>query len=820
MKFFRFFRFFRFFVFFIVFIVTTSSVISAYAEEIENPQKFKFNKMPTIGLVLGGGGARGISHIGLLKYIEENQIPISCISGTSMGALTAGTWVAGMSPERMLAELNSVDWQQMFNDTPENQMRPIHRRNLEDKFLPLLEFGFDNNERKITQQSGTIAGQKMKLFFNHLVGTATKKNTKNLLLENSPIPIALIGTDIGSGQKVVMKSGYISGAMRASMSVPGLLSPVKYKDKQLVDGGLVDNLPVDVLRQICPQKLDVIIAVNVGTQLLQAEEVQSFLDVAAQMVNILTEQNVQESKELLKSLPNSIYLQPPLDEAEISSLDFSKSQQAYKIGYEFAQQNLQNLVKSIQKFKDFQKNKNSQKYFYASRGKDTNFAEIMQENPNPQQKDFESTDDNYFDEIQVATDNLQNVNPKVISQHFPKSDENSNAKINLNEKNLNTNIQKSYAEGYFQNIDYQVLQTQHNKRILRILPIEKQWGPNYLRFAINLQANSGQGSFFNIKSAYHKTWLNNLGGELLTELEFGNLVRFSSEYYQPFYLSNLPENQQKEFPTTFFQTKFEIKNETIPLYFYRDKISEFTNSEMNLRVGVGKNFSSFGDVHFGLLGRYGRFSEKVGLTTNVYNLLSGEKNVKTTYNSGGFFAELDFDQMDSLYFPKRGWTTKLHYYHSLKSDDSYGKNYSRLEAMAKIAFPITDNEDYILNTKFAYYGSLSGVLPDYDGVYLGGFENMSAFANKEIRGSRLLYAGVGIEKIQGKLPIMFKGDYRVGFLAEYAKNAKPYFIGEQKSLDSYSLYFGGNLPLGPSYIGLGYSPKNKALNAFLYMGLP
>ena len=86
---------------------------------------------------------------------------------------------------------------------------------------------------------------------------------------------------------------------------------------------------------------------------------------------------------------------------------------------------------------------------------------------------------------------------------------------------------------------------QHNKRILKILPIEKQWGPDYLRFAINLQANSAQGSFFNIKSAYHKTWLNELGGELLTELEFGNLVRFSTEYYQPFYLTKSPSQNIK-----------------------------------------------------------------------------------------------------------------------------------------------------------------------------------------------------------------------------------------------------------------------------------
>lgn len=800
-----------------------------------NNNNFKFNKIPTIGLVLGGGGARGLSHIGLLKYIEENQIPISCITGTSMGALTAGTWVAGMSPQRMLAEINSVDWQQMFNDTPENPARPIHRRRLEDRFLPLLEFGVNKDEQTITPQSGTIAGQKIKLFFNHLVGTATKNDTQKLLLENSPIPIALIATDIGNGEKVVMKSGYISEAMRASMSVPGLLSPANYNGKQLVDGGLVDNLPVAELQKICPQKLDVIIAANVGTQLIKAEEVKSFLDVAAQMVNILTEQNVQESKELLKNIPNSIYLQPPLDEAKITSLDFSKSQEAYKVGYEFAQQNLQDLVKSIAKFKksentkNIKTTKNSQKYFYVSRGNDDLNLDDFNETKKLAQTDFESSNNNYFDEIQVDTKKLKNVNPKVISQYFPNNNKNKsetkNEKINLNERQLNQNIQNSYAEGYFQNIDYQVLQTQHNKRILKIMPIEKQWGPDYLRFAINLQANSSQGSFFNIKAAYHKTWLNNLGGELLSEIEFGNLLRFSSEYYQPFYLSNSVDNLQKDFPSTFLQTKFEIKREKIPLYWQRNKISEFSNNEISLKAAVGKNFSTYGDAKIGFIGRSGNFKEDIGLTTKAYDLIrrynyDNVKSSKTSYNTLGAFVELDFDQMDSLYFPTRGWATNLRYYHSLKNNGEISKRYSKLEATAKLAYPLDKNENYILHTQFSYYGSLAGRLPNYDAAYLGGFKNMSAFSNKEIRGDKIFYAGVGVEKIQGTLPIMFKGDYRVGVLAEYARNGRPYLEGDTKYIDSYSLYFGGDLPLGPSFIGVGYSPKLNAFNAFLFMGLP
>ncbi len=150
------------------------------------------------------------------------------------------------------------------------------------------------------------------------------------LIQSLPIPIALIATDIVSGDRVVMRDGSLSQPMRASMSVPGLMAPVARGDTKLVDGGLVDNVPIDVARQLC--RPDVVIAVNVGSPLLKADQIGSLVSVSAQMVNILTEQNVKQSLALLK--PTDIYIQPDL--TGITSSDVKLSAKTVQRGRDAA----------------------------------------------------------------------------------------------------------------------------------------------------------------------------------------------------------------------------------------------------------------------------------------------------------------------------------------------------------------------------------------------------------------------------------------------------------------------------------------------------
>ena len=190
----------------------------------------------------------------------------------------------------------------MFQDNPDFYDMSYRNKRLSQVYLPGSELGV--TDKGLEYAAGVVSGQKIKAFFNQLV----HDDRGERLIQDLPIPIALIATDIVTGERVVMRDGSLSQAMRASMSVPGLMAPAERDGAKLVDGGLVDNVPIDVVRQLC--KPDIVIAVNVGSPLLRADQIGSLLSVSAQMVNILTEQNVRQSLALLA--PTDIYIQPAL----------------------------------------------------------------------------------------------------------------------------------------------------------------------------------------------------------------------------------------------------------------------------------------------------------------------------------------------------------------------------------------------------------------------------------------------------------------------------------------------------------------------------
>jgi len=202
---------------------------------------------------------------------------------------------------------------------------------LSKRFLPGSETGV--GEKGLRYQPGVVSGQKIKLFFNQLVDSDLGERE----IESLPLPVSIIATDIGNGERVVCRDGSLTKAMRASMSVPGLMAPVEHLGRKLVDGGLVDNVPIGEVRSRC--QADIVIAVNVGSPLLKPQDVGSLLTVSAQMVNILTEQNVSHSLATLK--PTDIYIKPDLE--GISAADFQRNSETADRGRKAAEAVIERL---------------------------------------------------------------------------------------------------------------------------------------------------------------------------------------------------------------------------------------------------------------------------------------------------------------------------------------------------------------------------------------------------------------------------------------------------------------------------------------------
>lgn len=700
---------------------------------------------PRVGLVLGGGGARGAAHIGVLEVLKERRVPVDCVAGTSMGALTAGAYAAGISAKEMLTELGGADWNDMFEDNLDSTNLSYRQTRLSQTFLPGLELGVGGGGVKALP--GAVDGQKIKFFFNKLV----RSNLGERRIEWLALPLSIIATDIGSGERVVFHEGSLTKAMRASMSVPGLMAPISYHGRKLVDGGLVDNVPIGEARERC--QADVVIAVNVGSPLLKPEDVGSAVTVAAQMVNILTEQNVSQS--LAKLRPADIYIKPDLD--GVTAADFAMFREAAARGRAAAEAVADRLAALAvdQAAYDAWWNR---------------IATTARETPR-------------VDEIQI-------VGRKRVSDEFVRRHLAIRAGDRMDTERLEADLLRVYGEGHFESVDYSLL-PKPGQTILRVAPVEKSWGPDYLRFGVNIDSAVGHDSTYNVRVGYHRTWVNALGGEWLTTLQLGNLPGIHSEWYQPL-------DRRQRF---FVQPGLSYQNRPFPVYQDNRRIAERELDESTLDLRAGYNVDRLGPIHVGWQGRHRKFTLNVGTAVPTDD----------SQRLGGWLAGLDFDRMNRLHLPSQGWAARASYF------ESPSAHYGKAEADLRAAVPLGS---MVLHGRLHAVGSPKGELPIFDAASLGGFLNLSGFVKGQVVGDSVRYGHLRIEQIIGQMPLGIRGDMRLGMAIEAGRVDGRYT--EQRLggwQGSTALYLGGETPLGALYIGWGYAPRGMS-NLFLFIGTP
>ncbi|TIC84649.1 patatin [Crenobacter intestini] len=698
-----------------------------------------------VGLVLGGGGARGAAHIGVLEVLEQQRVPIACVAGTSMGALVAGAYAAGLTPAQMRSKMDAADWTSMFQDSPTYDEMGYRNKRISQRYLPGLETGLKPDG--LQYQSGAVTGQRIKLFFNDLVGAENGEPQ----IESLALPLAIIATDIGSGERVVLKQGSLTRAMRASMSVPGLMSPLIDGGRRLVDGGLVDNVPIDVVRELCQP--DLVIAVNVGSPLLRPEEVTSLLSVSAQMINILTEQNV--SRSLASLAPQDVYIKPDLQ--GLSAADFPRHREISERGRLAALAALPRLSAlgtSPEGYLAWQQAR-------SQTGK-------RQALP--------------VGRVDVAE--LAHVNPAAVTRHLEQETDAPLAKT------TGRDLLRVFGDGYYESVDYALLGGR-DKHILRVTPLEKSWGPDYLRFGINLESNLDARASYALRAALHKTWLNALGGEMLVSAQVGSETGVSAEFYQP-----LDEAQH-----AFAETHASVLSRN--RYFYQDdqKLAEYLTRTGLVSAGFGLRVGLLGQAKLGWQQKWRRGELETGRP----------ELPQDSRHYGGWFATLDLDQINRLYLPTDGWAARAHYFDSDK--EGFGQLLASVSASRTLG-PL------IGHARLSASQTLRGRTPFYEAPALGGFLNLTGFAPQQLVGDNMRFAQLRLEHIVGRLPLGLRGDMRVGLALEGATFGQRYsettLEGWQRSA---ALYLGGETPLGAAYLGYGYGGGGR--NAvYLFLGTP
>src|SRR5688572_26611276 len=274
---------------------------------------------PRVGLVLSGGGARGLAHIGVLKVLREERVPVDFIVATSMGSIVGGAYAAGQTPDAMHALVRDADWSRIFSDRAPREDLSFRRKEDDLRLIGRTELGLKRDG--VTLPRGALGSQNLEEFLRGISKHASDARTLNDL----PILFRAVATDLVTAEQVVLADVPLTVAMRASMSIPGAFAPAQVEGRLLGDGGLVRNLPVEVAREM---GADIIIAVNVGTPLLPRDTLASALGVAQQMINILTEQNVEIS--LSKLRPGDVLISPDL--AGVSFIDFQRGDELVAIG--------------------------------------------------------------------------------------------------------------------------------------------------------------------------------------------------------------------------------------------------------------------------------------------------------------------------------------------------------------------------------------------------------------------------------------------------------------------------------------------------------
>ncbi|TVS16196.1 MAG: hypothetical protein EA417_10965 [Gammaproteobacteria bacterium] len=267
---------------------------------------------PRIGLVLGGGGARGMAHIGVIEELERLGVPVDCIAGTSMGALIGGLYAAGMNAAELRALVEDLDWADAFDDQPPRASRPAQRRR--DDLL-VLPASVGIRDREIILPEGAFSGQKIELRLTRELSQRTRDGT----FASLAIPFRAVATDLVTGAAITLAEGSVARAMRASMSIPAVFTPIRDGERLLVDGALANNLPIDVARAM---GAEVIIAVDVATPLMDSTAMRSAFNVMRQMSHLMVQQNTRPQIASMGS--GDILIEPKLS-PDLGPMDFERA---------------------------------------------------------------------------------------------------------------------------------------------------------------------------------------------------------------------------------------------------------------------------------------------------------------------------------------------------------------------------------------------------------------------------------------------------------------------------------------------------------------
>ncbi len=714
---------------------------------------------PRVGLVLSGGGARGLAHVGVLKVLERERIPIDVIAGTSMGSIVGGLYASGLSAEEIEREVLQIDWDETFSRRVDRTALSQRRKDEDYDVQQQLEFGFRDGQVRLPTSAASSRGLEL------LLRRYTLPVRRIASFDDLPIPFRAVATDLESGKPVILDRGDLALAMRSSMSVPGVFAPTEVGGRILGDGGLVNNVPIDVAREM---GADVVIVVNIGTPLAPRETLDSAVGVTVQMINILTEQNVQRSLATMRG--GDILITPDL--GDLTSGDFERAAEFIRRGAAGTVPALPRLValatppEAYAHWRESHRSRQSPPVVIGHVAfEGTNYS-----NPARFQSEFESQPGNVFSADAAERD-----------------------------------AARLAATGDYLRTDYRIVSDGDRDGLVFELA-EKPWGPNFLRLGLSLYTDFKGDSDFNLRLAHTRHWWNAQGAEWRNRIQIGEEPSLASELYYPLDI-NLALSRD-----WFVAPSVGLRRRTITLYTDADPplaLADFRNDTQTVGIDLGRPWASLGEIRFGV-----RVTRHDFEPSNVFAEVI-DRFAPQRFTDAGGQIQVKSDQLDYAYFPTRGFRFQALLGGGQRSGD-------KKTSYAEVGFEGQGVHTFGKHTfdLLAVAKSMSEESLDYIGIYtLGGFQRLSGYVLNQLNGNALVFARLGWRKQVAHETIISR-PLMVGATLEAGNTwLRPGDASLSDLRYGSSLYAGTDSAIGPIYLGLTYAPRG-AFGVVFTLGRP
>ncbi|MDM8548260.1 patatin-like phospholipase family protein [Candidatus Venteria ishoeyi] len=550
---------------------------------------------PGIGLVLSGGGALGFTHIGALQALEALHVPVDYVTGTSMGSIVGGLYAAKVDVPALEKAVMEINWDKVFDDSAERQLLSFREKQRQLNFAQ-FEVGF--SKKGFSTPAAIVGGQNLIIQLERLTGGLQLDDFNAL-----PIPFKAVAVDLKSAKQYILEKGNLAMAMRASMAVPSVFAPIAMNGALLVDGGLLNNMPVQLVKDM---GADLVIAINVSSKPSDIDASASLLKLAQQSTEVVLIQNM-----LVSMKKADIVIAPDLEGHTSLDFDAKHAQDMIKRGYQAVMDKAVLFKGMALSPAAYARHKQQQKQRIISQEKVINPQFIR------------------FQGITRGNENLLYERSKDLLQRT------------LNRGEIENKIKQLNQINEFERITYDTLENEQGETGLLFDVREKSWGPNYLRFGASVSSAFDDRTLFNLVLRHERLSLNALGGEWINELSFGRGYQISTKLYQPL------DYQDRFFvePTLAFGRNFQD-------VIINQQALEYRGPTVAGGLKSGINFSNWGRLSTGAFYQASNLKqpENSVVLPEYYRIKSTEAGLRLLF---------EYDTLDQRLFSRHGLLMNL-----------------------------------------------------------------------------------------------------------------------------------------------------------------